>query len=175
MAEEETEDDHGRERLDHHPQDTERGLPVAQLDVARRQNPEELPVAPQLGQIDRLPAAMRTQDKGRRSGSQRGAGGCVGRQEPPSEPGRWKLPAQARAFKVGEARQAVKGPRSSVLLAPHGHSLAGGLRGVTHEASEMTSILAAETTPFGCSRVCLRTRTIDRIIVVWNTQASNGH
>ena len=55
-AEEDAEDDHLRERLQHGPGGAEDGLLVADFDVAPDEEIEQLAIAPHLGEIDDLPA-----------------------------------------------------------------------------------------------------------------------
>ena len=56
LAEEDGEDHHGEQRLEDRPGHPQSGLLVPQLDVAQGQEPEQLPVPPDLPQVDRPPA-----------------------------------------------------------------------------------------------------------------------
>src|SRR5204863_4976840 len=55
--EEDTEDDHGRERLEHRPRRSQRRLLIADLDVPPHQEVEELTVLPELSDPQSSPAA----------------------------------------------------------------------------------------------------------------------
>src|SRR5438874_2273659 len=59
LPEEDAEDDHRKQRLDDGPGRSEDRLLVADLDVAPDQEVHELPVLPQVGQLQRAPAARR--------------------------------------------------------------------------------------------------------------------
>jgi len=64
LPEEEREHDHVHHGLDHRPQHAERRLLVANLQVALREEDEQLAVAPQLRQPEPDPAGRRTDDVG---------------------------------------------------------------------------------------------------------------
>src|ERR1019366_9337953 len=58
-AEHDREDRRGNQRLENHPRDTESSLLVAKLYVPAGQNQQQVPVCPQLAEIDRRPSACR--------------------------------------------------------------------------------------------------------------------
>ena len=79
QVEEGLEDDDRGGRLQHHPGGAEHGLLVADLEIAQRQRPEQLAIAPQLVQLDPLPTGAGAEDASAHPGGRRS--GLRGRRE----------------------------------------------------------------------------------------------